>query len=295
LDAARPSGVPQSNGFQPPKTNKQTNQNGQEIQTLIDLKTIAKSAPKVPRIVIHGPSGIGKTTFASNADKPIFILTEDGMGDIPAERIPFEMNEDGTIKRDVAISFGEVMEALKALGKQEHGYKTLVIDSLDWLEPLVWKSVCERNNVVSIEDVKGGYGKGYVDTLVEWSDFFGMITALRDYKGMTVIMIAHSQVTTINDPMLPSYDTTGLKLNKRAAGIATEYADIIGYACIKTVVTTDKGSGFDKDRNRALTTGERVLYLQPSPAYTAKNRYHMPPVIPLDWQEFAKVLPSKEK
>lgn len=248
---------------------------------MIDLKSISKNSPKAPRIILYGHQGIGKTTFAAGAPAPIFILTEDGLGDIAADTFP------------LATTYEEVMEALSILGKEDHKFKTVVIDSLDWLEPMIWKATCTRIGASSIESP--GYGKGYVETATEWREFFKYVTALRDFKNMNIIMIAHGTITRIEDPILPAYDSHGLKLHKRAAALAEEYSDVIGFANTKTLITTEKKKGsFDKEdvRTRALTTGERVLCLQGSPAFAAKNRYHMPDVVSLDWKEFAKYLPN---
>ena len=244
---------------------------------MIDLKSICKNSPKPPRTIIYGAAGIGKTTFAATAPNPIFILTEDGLGDIEVPAFP------------LATSYEDVMEALSTLGKEEHNFKTVVIDSLDWLEPLVWNATCKRLGTPTIETP--GYGKGYVEASVEWREFFKFATALRDYKNMNVIMIAHGAITRVEDPIHPAYDTHGLKLHKRASAIAEEYSDIVGYAALKTLLTTES-AGFGEKRNRAISTGEHVLYLSGTPGYSAKNRYHMPDMVPLSWDEFAKYLPN---
>lgn len=246
----------------------------------IDLKSISKNSPKPPRIIIYGPSGIGKTTFASHSKDPIFILTEDGLGDLQVPNFP------------LAASFDDVLEALATLGKEEHNFKTVIIDSLDWLEPLIWSATCKRLGVQSIESP--GYGKGYVESATEWREFFKYVTALRDYKNMTIVMIAHGTITRVEDPEHPAYDTHGLKLHKRAAAIAEEYSDVVGFASLKTLLKTED-AGFGEKRNRAISTGERVLHLSGAAAYTAKNRYSMPDIIALDWKEFEKYLPKGEK
>jgi len=244
----------------------------------IDLTSISKNTQQPQRVVLYGLAGIGKTTFAANAPKPIFVLTEDGLGDLDVPKFP------------LATSFEEVLEALGALGSGEHDYKTVVIDSLDWLEPLTWDATCRRLGVKSIEEP--GYGKGYVENMREWDLFFDYVTALRNTRGMTIIMLAHNAIIRVEDPVHPAYDMHDLKLHKKAAGRVKEFADIIGFATMKTIVTTEKG-GFNKTRNRAIDTGEgRVLYLSPTPAFVAKNRCHTPEVVPLIWDEFAKYLPN---
>jgi hypothetical protein len=259
----------------------QTKQTKKEKTNLIDLKSISRNVPKPPRVVIYGPIGIGKSTFAAGAKNPVFILPEDGLGDIDALAFP------------IAKTYEEIMDDLTVLGKDDHDYKTVVIDSLDQMEPLVWAATCKRLGVSSIEEP--GYGKGYVETDTEWRKFFEYLTALRDYKNMTVIMIAHNAVVRVEDPVHPAYDMHDIKIHKRAAAIIRECSDIFGFATTKTVVITEKGEGFEKDRNRAIQTdGEHVLYLQGDPAFVAKNRYHMPKMIPLLWSEFEKHLPKQE-
>jgi hypothetical protein len=244
---------------------------------MIDLTSISKNSPKPPRCVIYGNAGVGKTTFASTAPSPIFILTEDGLGDLDVPAFP------------LASSYEDVMDALGTLGREEHQFKTVVLDSLDWFENLVWQATCKRLGVPTIESP--GYGRGYVEAGIEWREFFKFATALRDHKGMNVIMIAHGAITRVEDPEHPAYDTHTLKLHKRAAAIAEEYSDIVGYAALKTLLTTE-AAGFGEKRNRAIATGEHILHLAGSPAFTAKNRYHMPDTVPLVWDEFAKYLPN---
>ena len=124
----------------------------------ISLASISRSTPKPPRIVIFGDAGIGKTTFAVSAPDPIVLQTEDGLGALDVPAFP------------LAKSFGEVMEAIYSLYEEDHLYKTLVVDSLDWAEPLIWQQVCQSSKVESIESL--GYGKGYIEALTYWRQLF---------------------------------------------------------------------------------------------------------------------------
>jgi len=246
----------------------------------ISLKNLEKNTPKPPRVTIHGGPGIGKTTFGAMAESPVFIQTEDGLGTLDVPTFP------------LAKSFDDVLEALAALAEEDHKYKTVVIDSLDWLEPLIWTATCNRIGVSSIE--AAGYGKGYTEALTEWRQFFDSVTYLRDEKAMTIIMIAHSQITRIEDPEHPAYDSHGLKLHKRAAALTDEYSDIIGFASLDKIVKTED-AGFNQKRTRAIDTGEHVLHLIGSAAFTAKNRYQMPAKIPLDYEQFENNLPKAKQ
>lgn len=241
----------------------------------ISLASLSRNTPKPPRIVIYGDAGCGKTTFGACAPDPVFIQTEDGLGNLDATAFP------------LAASFDDVMLALQSLYTEENSFKTLVVDSLDWLEPLVWQKVCVLHNVPSIESMP--YGKGYVEALAIWRQFFEGITALRDARNMTVIMIAHSQVVRVEDPTLPAYDRHGLKLHKRAAAIAEEFADVILYAAMQTNTVTED-AGFNNKRVRAVTSGERIMHTIGQPAFLAKSRFSLPSPLPLSWEAFAQAM-----
>jgi hypothetical protein len=255
---------------------------------MIDLNKIKKDAVFPPIIVIHGQPGVGKTTFACDAEKPIVILTERGLGNISVAAIPTDENG----KPRVATSFKEVLECFAALGEQEHDFKTVVIDSLDSLEPLVWDATCKRLGCASIE--APGWGRGYREaTNVEWKQFFDCVSAMGDYKNMTVIMIAHSTFTHIDDPERPAYDTVTLNLHKYISPVIVEKADVVGYAAQKVYTKVDDTAKKDEKRVRAVGVVERELRVSISPAFTAKTRYpEMPTVLPLDYDEFKKYLPG---
>lgn len=247
------------------------------------LASLQKNSPKPPRIVIYGDAGTGKTTFGACAPSPVFLQTEDGLGNLDATAFP------------LARSFEDVMSALQSLYTEPHDFKTLVVDSLDWLEPLVWQHTCQfftdnkgnPKRLASIEDA--GYGKGYVEASGYWRQFFDGITALRDARDMTIVMTAHSQITRVEDPTQPAYDRHGLKLHKRAAALAEEFADVILYASVATNMVTEE-AGFKGTRNRATTTGERLMHSIGQPAFLAKSRYPIPSPLPLAWDAFAQAM-----
>lgn len=241
----------------------------------ISLASLQKNSPKAPRIVIYGDAGTGKTTFGACAPAPVFLQTEDGLGNLDATAFP------------LATTFDDAMAALQSLYTEPHEFKTLVVDSLDWLEPLVWQQVCTQHKVASIEALP--YGKGYVEALSVWRQFFDGITALRDARNMTIIMTAHSQVVRVEDPTLPAYDRHGLKLHKRAAALAEEFADVILFAAVQTNTVTED-AGFNNKRVRATSTGERIMHTVGQPAFVAKSRFSLPSPLPLTWEAFAQAM-----
>ena len=103
--------------------------------------------PAPPRITVFGIEGVGKSTLASQTPQPIFVQTEDGLRQIDCHKFP------------LAESFDQVSDALAALANEQHDYQTVVIDSLDWLERLIWDAVCRDFGAKSIEKVDGATAK----------------------------------------------------------------------------------------------------------------------------------------
>ena len=244
--------------------------------SLASLKQTTTLTP--PRILIHGVAGVGKTTFAAKSDRPVIVATEEGLGTLDVSHFP------------LARSFDEVMEPLYALYNEPHEFGTVVIDSVDWLEPLIWAEACLRNGWASIE--APGFGKGYGEALNVWREYLDKLNALRDQKGMAVIQIAHTDIKRFDSPEHDPYDRYVIKLHTRAAALLQEHADVVLFANYR-ISTVKADVGFNKKVNRALGSGERVIHTTERPAFLAKNRYGLPDTLPLDWAAFAQAMPEK--
>jgi hypothetical protein len=242
-----------------------------------DLSSITRGKRlRAPKIVVYGPPKIGKSTFAASAPNAIAIRTEDGLDNIDVPSFP------------LAQTYEDVMQALATLYTETHEYQSVFVDSLDWLEPLILAKVCKENGVDNIEKI--GFGKGYIMADDLWKRFFEGLDALRNHKGMTIVCIAHEQLTKVKDPSQANdYDAYSLKLNKRATALVNEWADVIGFAQHEVFTRqVDPQNKLNKDV-KATTTGARKLHLNPHPAYIAGNRYGMPDCA-LNWGAFQQGL-----
>jgi hypothetical protein len=223
--------------------------------------------------LIYGPDACGKTTAAAGAPSPIFIETEEGSNFLDVARF------------QRPSSFSEVMQMLSELINEKHDFKTLVIDSLDFLEPLIWKHVCQKHNWNSIEDA--GFGKGYVYALDAWIEFLSTLTEIREKRGMNIILICHSMIRTFNDPNeVAPYDRYQLKLQEKAAGKIREFVDFVGFANYEIFTKAVK----DGQKTKAFGTDERKLFGVRTASYDAKSRFGYPKEgTPLSWSAIEKV------
>jgi hypothetical protein len=242
-------------------------------------------ASKPPRILAYGVEGIGKSTFGSQAPKPIFIQTEDGLDEIESDKFP------------LAATYDDVLGALTELRSEQHGYETVVIDSLDWLERLVWDKLCSQYGVNSIEKVDGGYARGYTHALTFWREIIDYLNVLRNARGMVVLLIAHSKVERFEDPESSPYDRYSPRLHKHAAALVCEWSDAVLFATRKFRTQTED-AGFNRKRTIAHAIGkdggERVLRCVGGPSCVAKNRYGIVEELPLSWAAFMNALSNHQ-
>lgn len=241
------------------------------MKLLEQVQSGRRPAPR--RAMLYGTHGIGKSSFASQADKPVFIQTEDGLGEIDCAKFP------------LTTTFDDGLKALSELYTEKHSFRTVVVDSLDWLERLIWADVCRKRNVESIEDI--GYAKGYTFALTQWRQFLEGLSALRRDKGMTVVLIAHARIERFENPETETYDRYVPRLHKLASAVLQEWCDEILFASYK-IHTKQTEEGFNRKRAQGLGTGERVIRTQERPAHVAKNRLNLPDELPLEWSAYAQ-------
>lgn len=226
------------------------------------LELIRPSNASFPaqKILAYGVPGIGKTSFGATFERPVLLPIEDGAAAINMQSFP------------LMTSFNQVCEAIQAL-HGEHQFKTLVVDSLDWLESLVWKACCAAKGWESIETP--GYGKGYIELDKWWLHIMEGLDSLRYQKNIDVVILAHSTVKRIEPPDNDPYDCYQLKMQQRAAAKWVEWAETVCF--INYRVNLHKTvTGVNQERTRATGTGDRVIYTAERPAYKAKSRWPLP-------------------
>lgn len=242
---------------------------------MINLKEVKASIEfKAPKIVIYGTSGIGKSTFAAQVPNPIVADIESGMDLI-------------NVPKQKTKSFQDMTELLKALNTQDHDFKYLIVDSIDWLERIMIKHLCDTYGAKTLYDPKCrdfSYGRGEKLLMTLWDQLINGMNAINQNKNMGIILIAHNQITKFHDPLTESYDKHSIKLEKKSCELIKEWAECLLFADLKVTIE-EEDVGFKKTINRGKELG-RVLYTEKRPAFEAKNRYKLPPEIELSWKTF---------
>ena len=236
----------------------------------LDIKRGTVARPQ--RIVIYAPEGLGKSTLASELPDALFLDYEKGTHHLDVARI-----EPKTLK--------ETESVLTQLAKDGQGFKTLVIDTVDWLEELVIQDVCEAHKKSGLEDF--GYGKGYV-FLAE--RFNGILTQLNACAAhLDIVLLAHSHVKKFELPDgAGAFDRYELKLSRQVGPLVREWCDALLFGNWKTKlrerddgpVTTYKGIGGK----------ERMIYASHAASWDAKNRHGLKDEEPWGLATVAKCL-----
>jgi hypothetical protein len=229
-----------------------------------------------PRICLYGTHGIGKSTIASQFPNPIFISTEDGIDSLDVTSFP------------KAAHINDVVNAIKTLIKEEHDFKTVVLDSVDWLvEPLIVEDI-EANH----DEKELAYGKGQMLVAESFREILQGMDALRRKRNMNVVILAHAHIVKFESPMTESYDRYQPKLPNRCNALLQEWVDVLGFASFKVIIKRED-AGFNKKLAKGVTTGERVVHLVENAAFLAKNRYKCPDDVEMTFDNLKSVIPIK--
>jgi hypothetical protein len=255
-------------------TNAPTSNNGQRpAPKPFQLKISRGKSGAAERLLVYGSAGIGKSTLAANAPNPIFLDLEGGSSQLDVARA------EGLNRWE------ELLGAVQSLTTDAHDFETVVVDTLDRAEWLCWQSVCERAKVRSIEQIGGGWNKGYTAAYEEFRRLFGALETLWRQRRMRIIVLAHAALETVKNPSGPDYQRYTLKVHKQVAGLFYEACDATLFAHYDVAVTKDEGAS----RGKASTLSDvRYVYTVEQATHLAKNRYGLPARMPLSWDALAE-------
>lgn len=233
---------------------------------------------KAQKVIIYGPEGIGKSTFASKFPMPVFSDTEGSTNHLDVFRF------DGPSSWTMLLN---QVEHIKQNPKTV--CQTYVIDTADWAEILCIEHVCSKAKKTGIEEF--GYGKGYTYLEEEFGRLLNKLNELIDL-GINVVITAHSQMRKFEQPdEQGAYDRYELKLEKKTAALLKEWADIILFANYKTKAVNVDGQGVAKGKNKPQGN-KRIMYTIHHPCWDAKNRHDLPEELPFEYSAIAHCIPT---
>ena len=242
------------------------------------MNIIRGKTAKAQKVVLYGPEGIGKSTFASHFPDPLFIDTEGSTTNMDVARF------------DKPTSWAMLLQQIDYV-KKNYPCKSLIIDTIDWAQRMTIEHICSASKKKSIEDF--GYGSGFIKLEEELGRFLNQLQDLVD-GGINVVLTAHAQIKKFDKPdEMGSYDRYELKLDKktsaRTSALVKEWADMVLFATYKTIIlTTDAGKG-------KAQGGERVIYTTHHPAWDAKNRFGLPDEIPMKFTAIEHIFAETAK
>lgn len=218
---------------------------------------IGRGSPAAPKVIVYGPPGVGKTTFAARAGNCLIVDLENGASNVARQRTPYLQ------------SWAEAQQWLTAAAHEQHGYDAIAVDSLDWLLRRVQETVTGPDKLATtLNNAHGGYGNG---GLVLENYVYGLVLPALDRisaRGVAVIMLAHAVRRTVTDAAGVTVEKLSPDVPQKLLMPCVEWADAV--LCL-----TKDGSG------------QRVFVTQESPRVLAKNRYAMPETVAADWNTVA--------
>lgn len=223
------------------------------------------------KMVIYGPEGIGKSSFAAQAPGALFIDTEGSTVHMDVRRLPTPQ------------SWTMLLQEVDYVRRTPGLCQTLVIDTADWAERMARDHVCSTHNVKGLEDFS--YGKGYVYLYEAMGQLLNMLTDVVN-AGMNVILTAHAKMRKFEQPdELGAYDRWEMKLMKETPGMIKEWADLVLFATYETYIVKEPGK--EKSSKGKAQGGARVMHTTHHPCWDAKNRHGLPDKLPLDFGQIA--------
>lgn len=258
----------------------------------MSVRNLIKSSKRKAgrRCVIYSTHGWGKSTLASKFPKPIFIPTEDGLSDLDVDSFP------------VAEDWLEVMGYVNSLHAPEddasfepHDYKTVVIDTADWLEQIIWRYLIEQEKfsrpdtkIAAITDFP--YGEGYGSTAAKFRFFLHELDCCRNRMGMNCVVLAHCKIAKFSSPDNETFDMYCPKMHHQVSSMLQEWADEVFFGHYR-VRTKKVEEGFKRTRNVGIG-GDRVIMTRKAPGWDAKSRCDLPDEMSPTIEEYLPYLVS---
>lgn len=222
--------------------------------------------------ILYGPSGVGKTSFAANFPDAGFVYDrqEEGIVDL----VEFGQAPEPVFTECVE-SYNALLRTCENIASGKTGIQTAVFDSFTGFEKLIFVHHCDKYFDGDWSS-KGFYSYMQGPKNAAKTDLPQFLDALEDIRaaGINVILIAHSEVKPYNNPEGSDYDRFVPVCDKSSWQQIHRWSKAVLFYNYFVEIETQG------PRAKANTTTEqRYIYTEWSPAYDAKNRYGLEPLI----------------
>lgn len=249
------------------------------------IKAVTGKQIKAPRLFILGTPKVGKTSLAAGASKPCFIDLETGTVNLDVARI-----------NDPPRTFEELLKLIDSFATEDHGFKTLVLDPVSRVEPMIWDLVLAaynktsagaKNPATSVPDIP--FKRGLDAAVEHWRRLVAALERVWVAKNMTIIVIDHVAIRNFRDPTaVADYQRIEPSVDRQASALIQRWSDAVLFADFKVdVLVTEENK---KKSAKAIGVGERVLHTEHGAAHDGGNRYRLPSEMPLDWPTLARAI-----
>lgn len=232
---------------------------------------IIKGRQRAPfNVLLHGVPGVGKSYWAAQLPKPLFVGAEE-QDELDADKLPR------------ISSWPDAINQLDWVLNNNHGYKTLVVDTIDSLETLLHKHILESDpkKPTAMVRAHGGYGAGFNMATTMMTQLREKLAEIRDKKKMNIVIICHTTTKKVSDPTaLAEYDEHKLTLHEKCENLFVDWCSAVLF--MRFEVEKQDGERF------AFGDGRKVMMCEKRPGFLAKNRYQLPPQLDVIFDQPAK-------
>ncbi len=242
----------------------------EEKRNMFDVSPTMRPIP--PKMIIYGRNGIGKSSFAACAPNPIFVDLDKNTNEILCVR-----HDD--INKFSIVTFKDLIKFLELLINEDHGFKTVVIDSISVVQRLIEKKICRDAgpNVKGIGNA-GDYGQGYTRIAPMWDEFLSYLEVLWEKKRMVIILIGHNTLGEKDNPLGEDHLEYKLSVDKRGILPLQSWCTCMLFFVDKPYFEEVKDSK-DSDEPKKVSFSKRVIYTDSGTIFTAKNTIKLPEII----------------
>jgi hypothetical protein len=192
----------------------------------LSLSAISRSGSGLPnRCILHGVEGVGKTSFATCAPKPVVLMTRGETGLLT-------LIDSGQVSETAhfpeLMTWSDLLAAIDALNTETHDYLTLAIDAINGAERLCHEHVCQRDFGGNwARDGFTSFMAGYEVALADWRRLLDALDRLRAMRRMSILVLAHSKITPFRNPEGADYDRYAVDLHHKTWSLTHRWADLV--------------------------------------------------------------------